>query len=64
MPLLLVWQRVNWRQNYKKKAVIWGTVGAIGMRLVFATLLVEALTLIPLIHLGGGLVLVWIAFNS
>ena len=25
------------------------------MRLVFATLLVEALTLIPLIHLGGGL---------
>ena len=29
------------------------------MRLVFATLLVEALTLIPLIHLGGGLVLEW-----
>ena len=38
----------------QKKAVIWGTVGAIVMRLVFATLLVEALTLIPLIHLGGG----------
>ena len=33
------------------------------MRLVFATLLVEALTLIPLIHLGGGLVLVWIAIQ-
>ena len=47
----------------QKKAVIWGTVGAIGMRLVFATLLVEALTLIPLIHLGGGLVLVWIAIQ-
>ena len=27
----------------QKKAVIWGTVGAIGMRLLFATLLVEAL---------------------
>ena len=40
----------------QKKAVIWGTVGAIGMRLVFATLLVEALTLIPLIHL-------WIAIQ-
>ena len=47
----------------QKKAVIWGTVGAIVMRLVFATLLVEALTLIPLIHLGGGLVLVWIAIQ-
>ena len=47
----------------QKKAVIWGTVGAIVMRLVFATLLVEALTLVPLIHLGGGLVLVWIAIQ-
>ena len=33
------------------------------MRLIFATILVEALTLIPLIHLGGGLVLVWIAIQ-
>ena len=47
----------------QKKAVIWGTVGAIVMRLLFATLLVEALTLIPLIHLGGGFVLVWIAIQ-
>ena len=47
----------------QKKAVIWGTVGAILMRLIFATLLVEALTLVPLIHLGGGLVLVWIAIQ-
>ena len=39
----------------QKKAVLWGTVGAIVMRLIFATILVEALTLIPLIHLGGGL---------
>ena len=45
----------------QKKAVIWGTVGAILMRLIFATVLVEALTLIPLVHLGGGLVLIWIA---
>ena len=34
-----------------------GTAGAILMRLLFATVLVEALTLIPLVHLGGGLVL-------
>ena len=47
----------------QKKAVLWGTVGAILMRLIFATILVEALTLIPLIHLGGGLVLVWIAIQ-
>jgi len=45
----------------QKKAVIWGTAGAILMRLLFATVLVEALTLIPLVHLGGGLVLIWIA---
>ena len=43
----------------QKKAVLWGTVGAILMRLIFATILVEALTLIPLIHL----VLVWIAIQ-
>ena len=47
----------------QKKAVIWGTVGAILMRLLFATVLVEALTLIPLVHLGGGLVLIWIAIQ-
>ena len=47
----------------QKKAVLWGTVGAILMRLIFATILVEALSLIPLIHLGGGLVLVWIAIQ-
>ena len=47
----------------QKKAVIWGTVGAILMRLLFATVLVEALTLIPLVHLGGGLVLIWIAIS-
>ena len=45
------------------KALIWGTVGPIAMRVVFATLLLEALTLIPLIHLRGGLVLVWIAIQ-
>ena len=39
----------------QKKAVIWGTVGAILMRLLFATVLVEALTLIPLVHLGGAI---------
>ena len=33
------------------------------MRLLFATVLVEALTLIPLVHLGGGLVLIWIAIQ-
>lgn len=49
--------------DLQRKAVIWGTVGAIVMRLLFATILVEALTLIPAIHLGGGLVLLWIAIQ-
>lgn len=49
--------------DLQRKAVIWGTVGAIAMRLLFATILVEALTLISAIHLGGGLVLLWIAIQ-
>lgn len=47
--------------NLQKKAILWGTVGAIALRLLFATILVEALTYIPALHIIGGLVLLWIA---
>lgn len=49
--------------DLQKKAILWGTFGAIALRLLFATVLVEALYLIPAIHLGGGLVLLWIAIQ-
>src|SRR5437870_4050680 len=41
---------------------VWGTAGAVGLRLAFiavATLLLR----IPMLHLVGGLLLVWIAFK-
>lgn len=49
--------------DLQKKAILWGTFGAIALRLLFATVLVEALHLIPAIHLGGGLVFLWIAIQ-
>ena len=45
----------------QRRAILWGTAGAIGLRLLFATVLMEALHIIPAIHLGGGIVLIWIA---
>ena len=39
---------------------VWGTVGAVGLRLLFVGV-VSALFRIPLLRLGGGLLLVWIA---
>jgi len=52
----------NLPKEQQKKAVIWGTVGAIGIRII-ATLLVVQLLAIPFLHLIGGLFLVWIAFK-
>ena len=42
------------------KARIWGTVGAVGLRVLFIAV-VSYLLRIPLLQLVGGLVLVWIA---
>lgn len=47
----------------QKKAIFWGTFGAIALRLVLAFLLVEALAYIPALHLVAGVVLLWIAFK-
>ncbi|RJE90796.1 TerC family protein [Paenibacillus sp. 1011MAR3C5] len=49
-------------QHQQKKAVIWGTVGAVGIR-VIATLLVVQLLSVPWLNLVGGLLLLWIAFK-
>lgn len=49
--------------SLQKKAILWGTLGAIILRLLFATLLVEALSYIPALHIIGGAVLLWIAIQ-
>ncbi|GGD71233.1 TerC family protein [Paenibacillus nasutitermitis] len=46
----------------QKKAVIWGTVGAVGIR-ALATILVVYLLDIPWLMLTGGILLLWIAYK-
>ena len=41
---------------------IWGTVGAVGLRLIFITIITFLLK-IPLLQLVGGLALIWIALK-
>lgn len=52
----------NVQKEDQKKVIIWGTVGAIVIR-VIATLLVVQLLLIPGLRLIGGLALLWIAYK-
>lgn len=47
---------------HRKKVIIWGTAGAIAIRIA-ATLAVVWLLTIPGLHLIGGLLLIWIAFK-
>ncbi len=53
----------NLPDELRKKAIFWGTFGAIGIRLVMALLFVEALAIIPALHLVGGLLLLWIGYS-
>ncbi|MEC0371924.1 TerC family protein [Paenibacillus chibensis] len=52
----------NVRKEDQKKVIIWGTVGAVVIR-VIATLLVVKLLMIPGLRLIGGIALVWIAYK-
>ena len=52
----------NLPDNLKRKAIVWGTVGAIGVRAVM-TVGVVWLLKIPGLMLLGGLGLVWIAYR-
>jgi YjbE family integral membrane protein len=49
-------------RDLQRKAIIWGTVGAIVVRVVM-TMAVVWLLGIPGLMLGGGLILVWIAYK-
>lgn len=52
----------NLPANQQKKAVIWGTAGAIGIRIIATVVVVQLLDL-PWLHLIGGLLLLWIAYK-
>lgn len=52
----------NLPKEQQKKAVIWGTVGAVGIRTA-ATMLVVQLLSVPWLNLIGGLLLIWIAYK-
>ncbi|MEC0243500.1 TerC family protein [Paenibacillus dokdonensis] len=52
----------NVRKEDQKKVILWGTAGAVVIR-VIATLLVVQLLLIPGLRLVGGLALIWIAYK-
>ena len=47
----------NLPAHLQKKAIFWGTAGAIILRLVMAFLFVEALNTIPALRLVGGILL-------
>ncbi|MFD1779774.1 TerC family protein [Fredinandcohnia salidurans] len=52
----------NLPKEQQKKAIIWGTVGAIIIRAA-ATLVVVWLLELPGLHLVGGVLLIWIAYK-
>ncbi|MBM7643827.1 YjbE family integral membrane protein [Scopulibacillus daqui] len=49
-------------KNQQKKAILWGSMGAVAVR-ALATLVVVWLLKVPGLHFIGGLLLVWIAYK-
>ncbi len=60
--MLLTMAARNVPKDLQKRAILIGTGGAIGLRLLFAAIIVPLLK-IPLIGAVGGLMLVWIAYK-
>lgn len=52
----------NLPRELRNKAIVWGTAGAVGLRILFAMLIVWLLR-IPFVELVGGVLLLWIAFK-
>jgi len=52
----------NLPNEYKKKAIFYGTFGAVALRVVLTFVAVYVLT-IPFLNFIGGILLVWIAIN-
>ena len=53
----------NLPENLRKRAIFWGTAGAIGLRLILAILFIEALDNIPALRIVGGIMLLWIGYS-
>lgn len=49
-------------KDLQKKAILWGTLGAIGVRVVITLIVVWLLT-VPGLRFVGGVLLVWIAYK-
>ncbi|MBP0724299.1 TerC family protein [Bacillus sp. RG28] len=60
--ILIALAAKNLQDGQKKKAVLFGTAGAILLRLVFAAIIVYLLK-IPFIYGLGGIMLLWIAYK-
>ncbi|MUK88253.1 YjbE family putative metal transport protein [Ornithinibacillus sp. L9] len=52
----------NLPDRLKKKAIVWGTLGAVAFRIIFTVLVIYLLKL-PFIHLIGGLLLLIVAYK-
>lgn len=46
----------------RRRAIVWGTLGAVGLRVGF-TVIAATLLSVPLLQMMGGLILFWIAFK-
>lgn len=53
----------NLPETLRKRAIFWGTAGAIVLRLVMAILFIEALDNIPALRIIGGIMLLWIGYS-
>lgn len=53
----------NLPEQLRKRAIFWGTAGAIVLRLVMAILFIEALDNIPALRIVGGIMLLWIGYS-
>ena len=53
----------NLPENLRKRAIFWGTAGAIGLRLIMAILFIEALDNFPALRIVGGIMLLWIGYS-
>ena len=49
-------------KELQRKAILWGTLGAIGVRIVMTLIVVWLLT-VPGLRLVGGILLIWIAYK-
>lgn len=52
----------NLPKKQRNKAIVWGTAGAVILRILFAIIIVWILD-IPFVHAIGGILLLWIAYN-